>query len=52
MSIKKYRWYLVTLTLVIILAGTLIYTYISGQDKNYEDGTLVQIQYVSEEEFV
>ena len=52
MSIKKYRWYLAVLTLVVILVGTLIYFYTAKQDESYKDGTLVQVQYVSEEELV
>ena len=51
MSIRKYRWFLVIVMLVVVLTGTLIYFYVSGQDKNYKDGTLVQMQCVSEEEF-
>jgi len=50
MSIRKYRRYLIIVTLVVVLTGALIYFYVSGQDKTYKDGTLVQMQYVSEEE--
>jgi len=50
MSIRKYRWYLIIVTGVVILAGVLIYVYVSGQEKAYQDGTLVQMQYMVEEE--
>ena len=50
MSIKKYQMYLLMITLVIILAGALTYLYYSEQEKTYKDGTLVQKEYVMEEE--
>jgi len=51
MSIRKYRWYLIIVMVVVVLTGTLVYFWVSDQDKTYKDGTLVQMQYVSEEEF-
>lgn len=51
MSIRKYRWYLIIVMLVVVLTGTLVYFFVADPDKTYKDGTLVQVQYASEEEF-
>ena len=50
MSVKKYRWCLVMLTLVLVIVGVLSYLYYSKQDNSYRDGTLVLNEYVLEEE--
>lgn len=51
MSTKKYRLYLLMVMLIVVLAGALSYLYFSEQEKSYQDGTLVQNEYVIEEEF-
>lgn len=49
MSVKKYRLYLLMITLVVIIVGALTYLYFSDQEKSYQDGTLVQTDYAIEE---
>ena len=49
MSVKKYRFYLLMLTLVIVIAGMLSYFYFVEQDKTYKDGTLVLNECMLEE---
>lgn len=50
MSVNKYRFYLLMVTLVVIIVGALSYLYFSEQEKTYRDGTLVQSNYVIGEE--
>lgn len=50
MGMKKYWWYVLVVLLVVVLTGTLSYFYFSKQEKEYQDGTLVKIEYVSGEE--
>lgn len=50
MSVKKYRFYLLMVTLVVIIVGALSYLYFSEQEKAYRDGTLVQNNYITWEE--
>ena len=50
MSVRKYRFYLLMITLVAVIAGTLVYLYYEEQEKSYREGTLVQKVYVIEEE--
>lgn len=52
MSIKKYRFYLFVITLVIVIVGALSYFYFANQEESYRDGTLVQTDYRIEEELV
>lgn len=52
MDVKKYRLYLLMITLVVILIGTLSYLYFSEEEKSYREGTLVQNEFVMEEELV
>ena len=49
MDVKKYRLYLVIITLVVGLAGAIIYYYYADKEKTYRDGILVQNEYVMEE---
>jgi len=50
MDTKKYRLYLLMITLVVVLIGALSYLYFSNQEKSYQDGTLVQNEFVIEGE--
>ncbi|MBR5128069.1 MAG: hypothetical protein IKU69_06530 [Roseburia sp.] len=52
MDVKKYRIYLVMFVLAIMLIGALSYLYFSGQDKSYQEGTLVLNELMMEEEAV
>lgn len=47
MSVRKYRLYLLLVTLVLGIAGAVFYY--TKQEKTYRDGTLVENVYVSEE---
>jgi len=49
MSVKKYRLYLLLVTLVLGIAGAVFYFYYTEQEKTYRDGILVENVYVSEE---
>ena len=50
MDVKKYRFYLFMLIMVLILVGALIYLYDTLQDKEYRDGTLVWNEWAIVEE--
>lgn len=50
MSVRKYRLYLLMVTLVAAIAGAFAYFYYAQEEKSYKDGTLVQNVYVLEEE--
>ena len=52
MSVRKYRLYLLMVTLVALIAGALAYLYYTDEEKSYRDGTLVQNVYTIEEELV
>ena len=52
MSIKKYRFYLLMVTLIVIIAGALSYLYFSEQEKTYHNATLVHNSYTMEEIFL
>ena len=49
MDVKKYRLYLAIITLVVGIAGVIIYFYYADYEKTYRDGMLVQNAYVTEE---
>jgi len=49
MSVRKYRLYLLLITLVLGLAGAVYYFYYAEQEKTYREGTLVENAYVTEE---
>ena len=50
MDVKKYRLYLLMITVAVVLIGALSYLYFSDRDKTYQEGTLVQNEFVIEEE--
>jgi len=49
MSVRKYRLYLLLITLVLGIAGAVFYFCYVEQEKTYRDGTLVENVYVLEE---
>lgn len=49
MSVRKYRFYLWIVVLVAVIAGGLAYLYYTEQEKSFENGTLVQNVYQTEE---
>lgn len=50
MSVRKYRFYLLIAVLVSVLAGGLVYFYNAEHENEFENGTLVQNLYLTEEE--
>lgn len=50
MSVRKYRVYLWILVLAALIAGGVIYFYNAEHENEFENGTLVQNLYLTEEE--
>lgn len=49
MSVRKYRLYLLIITLVAVIAGAVVYFNYTDRENGYREGTLVQNAYVTEE---